>query len=467
MSQPSPTSLLVSFVHKVFCKGLEISSKTTPAELDRRSVERIQQYKDKLLLWTFCHKVVDLKREHDLDRSYLEVREGIIQKLIRMRKAQREDIDSQTRQLEHVADVIKGLEERRFHYAHEVERYKSQGVDVQAESLQRLEARLKEFDEELSFRQNVMSVQMELAQAKFPQITQLEEELEQLEVTRKNLEQQAEVIAQEMGLPKGLGKTLFFYMLNDGYFSYITDNDWSSMIFNCTSKEQSWLKEHFTCVVSQSAWLLNDEQHYYSPLKRKAIVGSRDSSGISFLDYNIKKLLDEKLVYLSFTRYQDDVRTFYASMCFEALEDGILTKDEVQMMDELAGALRLDPLQARQLLNQEALRVQKDFINENMALFYELAMSDGNMHREEAKFLVEMKNKLEGDMVENVAVMVQRVGDEGLQLKMDDSEFFVELCRLALKDKHLDDGEQEILKAFVQRKGWPNIRLVEMLEAAR
>ena len=137
------------------------------------------------------------------------------------------------------------------------------------------------------------------------------------------------------------------------------------------------------------------------------------------------------------------------------------------MMDELAVALHLDAMQARQLLNQEALRVQKDFINENMALFYELAMSDGQMHREEAKFLVEMKNRLEGDLIDNVAQKIQRIEEEGLQLRMDDSEFFIQLCRLALKDNHLDLCEQQILKSFVRRKGWPDLRLPELLEAAR
>ena len=83
------SSILVSYVHQVFCKGLEASTKTAPAGVDRRNVDQIVQFNDKLVLWNYCHAVVDLKRQHDLDRSYLEIREGMIQKLIRLRKAQR------------------------------------------------------------------------------------------------------------------------------------------------------------------------------------------------------------------------------------------------------------------------------------------------------------------------------------------------------------------------------------------
>ena len=463
----SDSSILVAYVHQVFCQGLEASFKTAPVGMDRRNVEQIVQFKNKLLLWDYCHRVVDLKRQCDLDRSYLEIREGVIQKLIRLRKNQRDEIEELNSRLEKLCDGITGLDERRFHYAQELDRIKAQGLDAPKELQDGLEAKLNEIDEELVFRQNVLAVQMELAQAKVPHITQLEEELEHLELTRKKLELQAETMAKDLGLTKSLGKTLFFYMLNDGFFSYISESDWENMIFNCTSKEQTWLREHFAFIPSLNAWILNDEQHYYSPFKRKAIVGSRDSSGISLLDYNIKKLLDEKLVHLSFKRYQNEVRGFYASVCFSALEDGILTKEEAGMMSELAEVLHLESIQARQILNQEAIRVQKDFINENMALFYELAMSDGIMHREEAKFLVEMKNRLEGDLVDNVAQKIQKLEDDGLQLRMDDSEFFIQLCRLALKDNVLDIAEQQMLKTFVLRKGWPELRLSEILSSLK
>ena len=459
----SDSSKSVAYVHQVFCLGLKASFKTAPAGMDRRSVEKIVSFKEKLVLWKYCHRILDLKRQNDLERSYLEIREGVIQKLIRLRKAQREELEQQSSQLELICDVIRGLEEQRFQYAHELEHVHNQGNEVSKEFVARLALKLAELDEDLAFRQNILSVQMELAQAKFPHITQLEEELEHLEHTRKIIEVQAEGIAKELGLSKSLGKTLFFYMLNDGFFSYISESDWEEMIFNCTSKEQTWLKEHFAFLSSSSAWILNDEQHYYSPFKRKAIVGSRDSSGISLLDYNIKKLLDEKLPSMSFKRYQNEVREFYASVCFSALEDGILTKEEATMMVDLAKVLRLESMQSRKILNHEAIRVQKDFINENMALFYDLAMSDGNMHREEAKFLVEMKYRLEGDLVDNVAQKIQRIEDDGLQLRMDDTEFFIQLCRLALKDHKLDIAEHEILKSFVRRKGWPELRLNEVL----
>jgi hypothetical protein len=235
----------------------------------------------------------------------------------------------------------------------------------------------------------------------------------------------------------------------------------------CSSKEQSWLREHFSEESKSKAWRLNDEQHYTSPLKRRCLVGSRDSSGISFVDFNIKKLLDEKLPHLTFTRYQNEVRTFYASMCNEALEDGILTVEEAKMMGELSETLKLDPFQARQIMNQEALRVQKDFVNQNLASFYELAMSDGNLHREEARFIVEMKTKLEGEVVENVSQMIQHMDENGIRLKMEDELFFIELCRLALKDQRLDECEMDLLKSFVEKKGWEESKLLELLEQAK
>jgi hypothetical protein len=288
-----------------------------------------------------------------------------------------------------------------------------------------------------------------------------------LENIRDELEKASEDLARSMSLPEELSQTLFFYTLNNGYFSHLSSSTWTTLMQSCSENEQSWLKEHYEFDDISMAWKLNEEQHYYSPLKEKQIVGHRDSSGISFLDYNIKKLLDVKLNDMTFTRYDQEVRSFYANICFEALEDGILTQEEIKMMKELAKALHMEWNQALLVLNQEAVRVQKGFVNKNMAMFHELAMADGKMHREEAKFLVEMKSRLDNELISNLSSKLDKVGDEGIQLKMDDEKFFVEMCRLALRDDHLDECEKEMLHSFGQQKGWSEELCMTLLESAK
>ncbi len=465
MTTLSLSSKFVRTVHGIFCEGKTFC----PDELREISGEQhkgIKAFEQNLPLWEYCHRVLEKKRLVDLERSYLDVREGLIQKLLRLRKEVRASLDPQVRQIEHIEEVILGLEERKHYYEMELDRYCSQ-AEVDKEKKTRLEARQAEFEEELSFRQHVLEVQIELAQSKFPVIVQLEEELEALEASVQSLTEDCLKDALAMGVEEGLGKTLFYCLLNDGYFTHISQDDWDVLMARCSSKEQSWLREHFSEERASKAWVLNDEQHYYSPLKRRVLVGQRQSSGISFVDFNVKKLLNEKLYHLSFMRYQNEVRAFYASTCHEALEDGILTVEEASMMAELAQVLKLDERQARQVMNQEALRVQKEFVNQNIARFYDLAMADGQLHREEARFIVDMKARLEGEVVANVFKMIENMGDDGIFLKMKDEDFFVELCRLAMKDKRLDECEMDFLKSFAKTKGWESSTLAALVERAK
>lgn len=454
------TSQLVRYVFHLLCKGEETVAPDVPED----SLLKVRHFQDRRHLWDYCHAVQQLKDREDLQRSYLEVREDLIQRLSRLRKMHKESLEEHIRQLEHIEEVIKGLEDRRFHYSREVERFREQ---ADREATDRCEERLKEFDEEIAFRRNVLNVQMELSQARFPDITQLEEELQNVESLLGGLRKEGEELAEKMNVEREIGIMIFDYILNEGYFTRISVEEWDRLFADCSSKEQSWLKEHYREEAKDGLWVLNDEQHYFSPLRRRMIVGSRPSTGISFLDYNIKKLLSEKLRHLTFTRYEDDVRTFYAFLSFGAMEDGVLSQEEGAMMQSIAEALHMEKSQARQILNKEAIRIQKEFINENMELFYRLAMADGHMHREEAKFLVEMKAKLEDATVPNVAQVIDRLEKEDLHLQMDDEQFFIEMCTLALKDQRLDLKEQEMLKQFVAEKGWDPARGPELIARAQ
>jgi hypothetical protein len=457
------TSQFVRSVHQLFCiDGIELEQ----LKIDEAASLRLQDFREKFYHWSFCRQIKDFKRSHDLDRSYLEVREGLIQKLLRLRKENKENMKPQIAQIDHMNEMISDLIRQRDQRVEEINRMKKDPA-IREKELKKGRELLCEVSEELQFRENVRLVLMELTQSKYPILTQGEEELENLEKTKDQLEKESESLAKSMSLPEELSQTLFYYTLNNGYFSHLTSSTWGSLMKSCSEKEQSWLREHYEFDDISMAWKLSDEQHYYSPLKQKQIVGHRDSSGISFLDYNIKKLLDVKLNDMTFTRYEQEVRSFYATICFEALEDGVLTHEEINMMQDLAKALSMDWEQALQVLNQEAVRVQKGFVNKNMAMFHELAMADGKMHREEAKFLVEMKSRLESEILSNLSSMLDRIGDEGIQLKMDDEMFFVEMCRLALRDQHLDECEKDILNSFGQQKGWSEEVCASLLELAR
>lgn len=465
MTTLSLSSKYVRIVHCIFCEGKTFSTADL-MDISGDQVKAIKAFENNLPLWRYCHKVLEKKRLIDLERSYLDVREGLIQKLLRLRKEARASLDPQVRQIELIEEVICGLEERKHDFENELARYCSRSV-VDQEKKTRLEGRLSEFDEELLFRQHVLEVQIELAQSKFPMIVQLEDELEALEASVKTLTEDCLKEAFAMGVEESVAKTLFYCLLNDGYFTHVSQDDWSILKDRCSSKEQAWLREHFSQEQVSKAWVLNDEQHYWSPLKRRGLVGERQSSGISFVDFNVKKLLNEKLYHLSFMRYQNEVRAFYASTCHQALEDGILTVEEASMMKQLAKVLRLDEQQAHQVMNQEALRIQKDFMNKNIASLYDLAMSDGQLHRDEARFIIDMKARLESEVVVNVFKAIEKMGEEGVFLKMRDEDFFVELCQLALKDKRLDECEMAFLKSFAKTKGWGASTLSDLIDRVK
>jgi len=451
------TSVYVRSVHELFCHGSEPAS-----DLSEEQRDELRVFKRRFSHWTFCRRIMEAKRSLDLDRSYLEVREALIHRLLRLQKMNASEIEKERVQIEHMNQTLEGLEEKRDALVLECEKLKNM-PNINETSVLRCREKICEIGEEIQFRVNVKSVLMELAQSKFPDLTQGEEELEALEKHREELELIAEDLAVELNLPSGLSQMLFHYSLNNGTFSFICEKSWQGLESSCGEKELAWLHEHYEFDDISNAWRLNDEQNYFSPLKDRQLVGHRESSGISFLDHNLKKLLDEKLSDMTITRYREEVRFFYSKVCHEALSDGILTVEEIGMMKEIAGVLLLDAAESFKIINHEALRVQKNFVYSNMAAFHDLAMADGQMHREEAKFLMELKEKLEKNTISHLSEHLENAGEHGIHIKMDDESFFGEMCHLALKDKHLDERELEILMSFAWEKGWSEEKAMAML----
>lgn len=446
---PSKSSYFVTFVHRLFCGGDPIEQACDLGAME----ERLRFFKSQFKDWSFCRRIIELKLEKDLDRSYLEVRDDLIQKMAKLKRESKAAIDEQVEQIEHMNEVVARLETSRDEKIAAMDEAE-QVATGNVQDRETLREELCEIGEELAFRENVRTVLMELAQSKFPELTQWEEDLLVLEKSKESLLKEVIQLAREMGVDTQKALVLFHYTLNSGYFSYLSQEAWQLLQERCSEKELAWLKEHFQWNEVAQAFVLNDEQHYFSPLQQKQLVGSRPSAGISFLDYNLKKLLNEKLPEWTITRYENEIRSFYGLICRESLEDGILTVDEISMMSDLAEVLELDKRQAHSIINQEAMKTQKTFINENMALFHELAMADGKMHRDEANFLVEMKTKLEEETISNVSAILKEASQDGIMLKMNDEDFFVEMCRLAIQDKELDYREEEMLKGFMSKKGW-------------
>jgi len=457
-------SEIVSYVHTRFHPKRE-EARLGSLSVSSVIVERVDEFLDRHRLWVYCRKIMALKKKHDLERAYLEVREELIQKLFDFKKNHKEDLQAHSRQMSHIEKVIKKCEERQQHFSRELERFRDQPGERSEESILRLESRLKEFEEEIRFRSHVLSVQKEIAANHFSGMTAMEKELCQLEVTLETMLQTAKAEALHLHVPESIALTLFYYIINDGYFTYIPEEEWHVLMVNVSSKEQTALKDHFHFEKSLGAYILNDEQTYTSPIQRKCLVGHKAASGISFLDYNVKKMLNDKLKALSFQSYLNEVKVFYTYLASEALSDGILTVEEMTMLDEIAAVIKLDINLARKILNQEAQRIQKNVINEQMMMFYDLAMADGVMQRDEAKFLVEMNAKLESKVIHQIAeTMARRQND--LQLHLDAEELFVDMCKMVMKDGVLDAKECGMLMDFTQKQGWDKSKLQPILARA-
>lgn len=461
-SDESYESEIVAYVYQRFHPKKEY---VKPSQVSPSIVNKVEEFLHRHRLWVYCRKVMGLMKSRGLDRSYLETREEIIQKLIRYKKNNKEALEEQTRQMRHIEKVIEKCEERGEHYGRELERYKEQADEASNESIERLELRQKEFEEEITFREHVLEVQKELAANKFSEMTDMEKELCDLEHNMDVMILDAKNQALRFQIPESIALTLFNYIVNDGYFTYVPEEEWEHLMANSSSKEQTILKGHFHYDRAQLAYLLNDEQRYISPIQRKLLVGSATSSGISFLDFHVKKILSDKLNSLSFHSYLNETKSFYAYLVQEALVDGVLTVDEMNMLDEIAVVLKMDMSMAKNILNTEAQKIQKNFINEQMMVFYDLAMADGVMQRDEAKFLVEMNDKFDAQVIHKISVTMEH-RKAPLKLNLDTEELFVDMCRMVMKDGVLDNKESEMLMNYIKKHGWEKAKLQPMLAKA-
>jgi hypothetical protein len=425
-------------------------------------MNRVEDFMHRHRLWVYCRKIMVLKKEYGIEQSYLESREEMIRRLVNLKKAYRDDLEAHTRQMRHIEKVIEKCEERKVYFSKELERYNNQQLEKSEESTDRLKVRLQEFDEEIQFREHVLEVQKELAANKFSDITQYEKELSHLKEDMSSMLEQSFKEASLLNVPDSIALTLFHYIVNDGYFTYIPEEEWHNMMNMICSKDQTRLKDHFKYDSQKVAYVLKDEQRYFSPIQRKYLLGDKYASGISFMDFGIKRLLNEQLKDLSFHSYLNEVKSFYTYLVNEALEDGVLTRGEMKMLDQIAVVLKIKVKSARDILNREAVKIQKNVINEQMMIFYDLAMADGNMQRDEAKFLVELNRKFDRQIVNKIEeVMASRQGN--LHLYLNPEDIFVDMCKMVMKDGVLDAKECAMLMDYTQKQGWDKSKLQPIL----
>lgn len=454
-------SEIVAYVHhRLHSKNVDQKNKSF--QVSELTMNQVEDFMHRHRLWVYCRKIMVLKKDYGIERSYLESREEIVHKLINYKKSYRDDLEAHSRQMRHIEKVIEKCEERKVYFSKELERFNDQKIEKTEESVERLEARLKEFNEEIEFREHVLEVQKELAANKFSDITQYEKELCNLEKDLQEMLDKSMKEADHLNVPDSIALTLFHYIVNDGYFTYIPEEEWNNMMSMTCSKDQTNLKNHFSYDAKRSAYILKDEQSYFSPVRREYLIGNKDSSGISFMDFGVKRLLNEHLKDLSFHSYLHEVKAFYSYLVNEALEDGVLTCEEMNMLDEIASVLKIKLKSARDILNREALKIQKNVINEQMMIFYDLAMADGVMQREEAKFLVELNRKFERQIIQKIEeVMVSRQSD--LQLHLNPEDTFIDMCKMVMKDGVLDAKECEMLMDYAQKQGWEKSKLQPIL----
>lgn len=455
------SSDLVAYVHhRLHPRKLERHENAF--QVSENTMNRVEDFMHRHRLWVYCRKVMVLKKENGIEHSYLESREEIIQKLVNYKRAYRDDLEAYSRQMRHIEKVIEKCKERKVYFSKELQHYKNQEMEKSEESVKRLESRLKEFDEEIQFRQHVLEVQKELAANRFSEITQYEKELCCLEKDREAMLEQSLKEASLLDVPESIALTLFHYILNDGYFTYIPEEEWHNMMAMVCSKDQTRLKDHFTYDAQKTAYVLKEEQSYLSPIQRTYLLGDKNSSGISFMDFGVKRLLSEQLKDLSFHSYLNEVKAFYTYLVNEALDDGVLTREEMHMLDEIAVVLKIKVKSARDILNREAVKIQKNVINEQMMVFYDLAMADGTMQRDEAKFLVEINRKFERQIINKIEeVMASRQGN--LRLHLNSEDVFVDMCKMVMKDGVLDAKECEMLMDYIQNQGWDKSKLQPIL----
>jgi len=267
--------------------------------------------------------------------------------------------------------------------------------------------------------------------------------------------------ASEQDIPKPVALEVYGFSIESHFFTYLSPSEYEKLMANSELGVQTKLKDFFIYNESDKVYELKKNLHYHSIFLERNLIGDKkNQSGISYLDKQLKQTFLNRLQHLDFRDYHKDALQFFHFVCDPALEDGIMTREEVNQMLDLSSALKLNKLDSLKVIDAVAIDTQKRLIKNHLQDLFSLALSDNEVHKAEQHLILEIKTLLLNSIKTNFSTLMNCTTD--IHLLIDDEEIFMQLCRIAKADDKFLDVEKIFIAEFAKSKKWSTEKVQEL-----
>jgi hypothetical protein len=322
-------------------------------------------------------------------------------------------------------------------------------------------------EEELQLQQQYLEMHEEHGKVKFPQLSELEQELKDVVHQLQNLTDTIAPILNSLNVDISSGLELAHMILNEE-FSLIQEKHWDSFAENLSQEEKKLLKDFYSFKSKKGFYELELHVHYVSPITGEQIIGSKTSQvGLPAQNPLVKKITDKKMKPFYFLDTAKESLSFYRFVCKEALKDGILTAQEIKQMLTIARELDIDSKDAAMVMNEVALAVQQDLIYSALSAMFEMANAADGIQKDEQIHILNLKNVYQEKVVKDLGERFLQNPNANLELCVTEEGIFVELLKISFKGNDFGQSELAILKKYAKSMDWKEEQLKKVIEKTK
>lgn len=428
------------------CKGI-IQNKYP--HFPNHTKELFYHFAEKLKHWVVYQSIEQDRKETQI-RSYTHQLDEIVQNLCRMQKALRPTLLRYDTSRQTARSLIQASNRKIEKLETEIERCED------PKKLKKLKKLKSELKDEITIRNSEIKKTEEEKrnlERRCNQLVQEEQRLKEHIELEISLRQRCIEHAKNNNVLPNIALQIYSFSIESQFFTYLSNKEYETLLQDAELGIQTKLKDFYLWNDHYQVYELKRDLHYYSILLETNLIGHKESqSSLSYLDRHLKTAFNKRLQHLDFRDYRKDAQQFYGLVCEQALEDGVMTKEEVVQMQALSSALKLSKLDAIEILDSIAIETQKAFIKKHLKVLFDLAISDSELHRAEQALILELKRKLFSSIKTNISDMMNDPID--IHLVMNDEEIFIHLCKLAKADDKFLDIEKLFIAEFAKLKGW-------------
>ena len=455
-------SEVVEAAHEIF--ALE-KSKFCVEIIDQQYAHFPQETKDlfyhfaeKLRYWMLYKSIQQDKKESKI-RSHSKQLDDIVQNLSRMQKVLKSPLQRYDASRSSTRTLIEAATQK-------VEALKEEAnVTNDSKSIKKIEVKIKEIITEKNLEIKKAEEERKNLERRSQQLIQEENKLtehihEEYQLRKKCFEH-----AKEIEISTDVALEIYSFSIESHFFTYLSKQEYQTLMNECDFTVQTRLRDHYNWNEKYKVYELICDLHYFSILKEEHLIGTKDNqSGLSYLDPTLKTAFEKNLQHLDFRDYRKDALDFYKYVCKQALEDGVMTKNEVEQMQAISQALKLTKMDSMEALNEVAIEEQKKIIRQHLKMLFDLAMADDELHKGEQHLILELKKTLFDSIKPNFSALMNQATD--VHLIMNDEQIFMLLCRIAKADTKFIEVEKIFIAEFAKEKKWDDEKIQHMVATA-